>query len=116
MNLDFKPHKPDRMNQVNELLKHEVAELVQRETQGKFVTITEVDTARDLKNATIWASILNPQKEEIIEHLNSIAYEFQSVLGKKLDLRNIPKLYFKLDTSGERAARVDQILDREKKN
>lgn len=114
MDIDFKPHKPDRMAQVNELLQHEIAQLVQKETQGKLVTVTDIETARDLKNATVWVGILGGQKEEIVEHLNSIAYEFQNILGKKLDLRNIPKLYFKLDESGQRAAKVDQILDKEK--
>lgn len=114
MDIDFKPRKPDRMARVDELLKEELAPLVQKETQGKLVTITDVDTARDLKNATVWASTIDKEKHEIIDTLNDLAPEFQHELGQRLDLRYIPKLYFKLDKSGERAQRIDEILERER--
>lgn len=113
MDIDFKPHKPDRIPRVNELIKEELAPLVQKETQGKFVTITEVNTARDLKNATVWLATIDKDKDEIVEHLQDSAHKFQQTLGRKLDLRNIPRLYFKLDKSGERAQRIDEILERE---
>lgn len=115
LNIDFRPKKPDRMKKVNELLVHEIAILVQKETHGKFVTVTQVETARDLKNATVWVSTLDLEKDQIIEFLNQSAHEFQKSLGKKLDFRNIPRLYFKLDESGERVQKIDKILDRERK-
>ena len=92
MDIDFKPNKPDRMERVDELIKEELAPLVQKETQGKFVTITEVDTARDLKNATVWVATIDKDKNEIIEMLNDIRHEFQHDLGERLELRNIPRL------------------------
>lgn len=113
MDIDYKPGKPDRMARVDELLKEELAPLVQQETQGKFVTITDVDTARDLKNATVWVATIDKDKDEIIDHLQDSAHEFQHDLGQRLDLRYIPKLYFKLDKSGEKAQRIDEILERE---
>jgi ribosome-binding factor A len=103
------------MKQINELLKEELAFLVQKETRGKFVTVILVETAKDLKNATVWISSLDPEKKQIIEFLNKSAHEFQKILGKKLDLRNIPRLYFKLDESGEHAQKIDELLDQERK-
>ena len=116
MDIDFRPKKSYRMKQINELLKEELAQLVQRETRGKFVTVTLIETAKDLKNATVWVATLDPEKDKIIEFLNQSAHEFQKILGKKLDLRNIPRLYFKLDESGKHAQKIDKILDREKKD
>ena len=113
MDIDFKPSKPDRMPRINELLKEELAQLVQKETQGKFVTIISIETAKDLKNATVWISTLDKNPKEIIEHLNDSTHEFQHELGQKLDLRYIPKLYFKIDKSGEHAQRIDEILESE---
>ena len=113
MDIDYKPHKPDRMERVDELLKEEIAQLVQKETQGRFVTVTDVDTARDLKSANVWVATIDKDKDEIIDTLNDLAGEFQYSLLERLDLRNIPKLYFKLDKSGERAQKIDELLERE---
>lgn len=106
-----------RMEKVNELLLHELSSLIQRETLGSFATVTEVKTSPDLRTAKIWIALplkaKKEQNDQMIAQLQNKAHFFQKILGKKLDLRYIPKLHFELDTAGEHAARVDEILRRE---
>ena len=56
-----------RIERVNALLREEIAGLLTREIQdprlGTMVSITEVDTSPDLRNATVRVSILGSQDE-----------------------------------------------------
>ena len=50
-----------RINQVNELIKQELNDLLVSElefTKGCLVTITAVETSKDLRHAKIWVSVL----------------------------------------------------------
>lgn len=78
-----------------------------------FVTIREVEVNRDFTQAKVYYSVFGSDEEkreahEVLErHLGLLRAE----VGRKVRLRNTPELLFIQDETGERAARIHQLLD-----
>lgn len=100
----------NRINKVNQLLLEELAKLIREELGEKLVTVLAVDTSADLKNAKVWISVFGQNEEEILKELEDKTVFFQSFLGKKLFIKNIPKLSFFVDKSSQRIAKIEQLL------
>lgn len=104
-----------RILQVNELLKHEISEILQREMQDPRldgVTVTEVRTSRDLQHAHVFISCLARAEERagVQAALDRGAGHIRYLLGRRVRLKYIPELRFSLDDSYERANRILEIL------
>ena len=110
-----------RMEKINELIQQELSKIIHKEYQlkkGLIATIQEVETAADLKTAKVWISIfpdLEKDKEKYIEKLQAKAGEIQKILSPKINLKFTPKLQFKLDKTGIKVQKIDQIIEGEKK-
>lgn len=107
-----------RIQRVNNLLRHEISELLQRQVKdprlGTFIIVTEVSTSPDLKYAKIFVScIASPEeKQETLSVLAAAAGFFRRELAKRLDLPRIPELNFQWDDSIERGDRLLQLIDK----
>lgn len=106
-----------RQQRVSELLREELSELMReakdpRLAQG-LTTITEVQVAPDLRNATVFVSHLGDQGEVlgVLAALNAAVHHFQRELGHRLDLKHIPAFQFKHDVSLERGARLAALIN-----
>ncbi len=86
----------------------------------EFVTITGVKLSPDLQLASVQFRIIDPKKQEETRiALDRAAGVFKTKLAKALDIRRVPDLRFFFDTSAERGASVDAMLDlirKERKN
>lgn len=103
----------NRINKINQLLLEELAKLIQEEQFEELITVTAVETASDLKNAKVWLSIFGHQSEEkVLKKVVEKASYFQSYLGKKLFIKNIPRLSFCIDKSGQRVAKIEELLSK----
>lgn len=102
-----------RMNRVNELMKREIASIVQREFEWKngLVTISEVVTTQDLKEAKVFVSVLGGSEKGVLEKLRSNRAEIQSLVSKRVVLKNTPVLSFRADHSAERGVDMVNLLD-----
>lgn len=104
-----------RTSQLNELIRTITAETILKDLNldpGIFVMVTHVDVAPDLKNATIFISVLPDNKAAstflyVSRHLGKIKH----ILSKKLTIRFIPNLLLKLDTVEREASKIEHILD-----
>lgn len=78
-----------------------------------LVSITDVQVTRDLSYATVYISKIasNKEKEEIIEILNKAKGFLRSTLSKKMSLRSVPELNFKLDSSLEYGQKIEHLLN-----
>jgi len=90
-------------------------ELLQREMKDPrigFVTITRVETARDLGSARVWVSVLGTPEEQTsaIAALTSAAPWLRRQLGDRLTIRHIPQLDIRHDDSIEAGDRVLKLL------
>lgn len=106
--------KHDRMRRVNELLRETIAEEVRRLKDPRigFVTITGVATAPDLRNATVYYSVLGDDEDvaATAEALRHAAHHVQEGVGAQVRIKYIPKLRFELDPSIAAGAKMDRLL------
>lgn len=92
-----------RMLRVNENIKQVISLIIMREIEdprikNNLVTITKVDTAKDLKNAKVYFTCLNEEKKtEVLEGLNKAKGVIFSLLKKELTIRHVPNLIFYYD-------------------
>ncbi len=110
--------KVDRLNQI--ILK-EVTEIIQFQLKDPsigFITITDVDVTNDLSYAKIYVSFLGKKErnEAGMKALQRSKGYIRSELAKKLTIRKIPDLIFKLDETLEKSRKIDEILHQIHKN
>ena len=104
----------DRLLRVNALLHREIAEALYKVFAGGgidlgAVTVTHVETAPNLRNATVFVSILGHADERgtLLSVLTRHAAALQSHINKDCHLKFTPRLRFQYDPSIERG---DQVL------
>lgn len=105
-----------RIQRVKNLLRAEISTILLRKIKDpriSMATITEVDVAPDLKNASVYVSVYGDREhqEEVMQGLGSAAHFIRSELMKVLDLRPVPHLHFVLDESLARGAHTLDLLD-----
>ena len=104
-----------RLDRVNQLIKEEVSAVLQRELKDPrlgFVTVTDVETSKDLRVAKIFVSVLGDDKQWAgsMAALGSARGFIRNWLRQHLDLRVTPDLDFRPDRSMEHAAKIQSLL------
>jgi ribosome-binding factor A len=106
------PYK--RSKRVGDLLREEIADIViykLKDPRIGFITVTGVDVTDDIKNAKVYVSILKDEdKETTLEILNSAKSFIRSELSKRLRMKFIPSIEFRLDVSIDYGSRIDKLL------
>ena len=75
------------------------------------ITISEVKVSADLRNATVFFFPLAGKDYDKLEAvLNPISGKIKGVVGKKMHIKRIPDLHFKLDDSFEKAQKVEELI------
>lgn len=81
--------------------------------EGISITVTEVKISPDLKNSTAYVSALGGKEpEDFANILNEISPQIRHVLASKVNFRYMPKIYFKLDDSFERVAKINSLFSK----
>ena len=112
------PRNVDRMTRVNELIKRELAGLIEEGrvwANNILVSVTTVNTSTDLRNATVGISIFGgtpSEKQKIMTELDLRKVKWQDDLASELGFKHTPVLSFKIDTSIERGDRVFALLNK----
>ncbi|MCY3768294.1 MAG: 30S ribosome-binding factor RbfA [Gammaproteobacteria bacterium] len=106
----------DRTRRVAELVKREVAVLITRELNDariNTVTVTAVTVSRDLKQATVYISSLDPEMErgETERLMNRSSGYLRNLLSKNLEMRVTPALRFQYDTSIQRGIKMTRLIE-----
>jgi len=103
-----------RIDQINELIKQETGKIILENIEfdpGTFVTVMSVDTSNTLETATIWISIYPEGKAgSSLEVLNKRIGEIQKLLNRRLALRFVPRIQFKLDKSEQYASEIGEVF------
>jgi ribosome-binding factor A len=107
-----------RKLRVQDLLREEVALIIQREIRDPgmgFITVLGVKMSDDLKDAKIYLSIYGDEehKTATLAALKRSRNYIKFLLGKRIHLRNMPELHFVIDDTYEKAARIEEILKKE---
>ena len=114
--------KSQRQLRVGEELRHLISNVLLRETfydqiiQNNNITITEVNVSPDLKNAKVFVMPLGGENKcEVIDSLNKANGRIKKLISSNINLRQIPKLQFKIDETFEYAKKIENILQKIKK-
>jgi ribosome-binding factor A len=102
--------KSERMMKVNELITQRLASRLAELWGGRsgVATVTGVETAPDLRAATVWISLYGGATEEDVE---PFYHELRGELSG-LSLKYVPRLEFKIDRSGDYAQSLDEVFRR----
>ena len=108
----------ERMRRVDEGVREVVSSALTgpaRDRLGGFVTITDVRTSPDLRNATVYVSVFGPKKarETTFEALEDLRIGLQGEIAANLRMKNTPILAFEYDDSADRATKVNELLNEE---
>ena len=127
----MKPVKKDtnRIAKVNSLIQHELGPILHEflDWQRGLVTITKVDTSKDMKWAKVWISIFpgvlpkNPSKKDvlntpevmdikILDFLKKNIYDIQGEVNKHFATKIIPRISFHLDTTPRYAQHIEELV------
>ncbi|MEE8330121.1 MAG: 30S ribosome-binding factor RbfA [Thermodesulfovibrionia bacterium] len=108
-------HPYKRSVRVKDLIREEVADIIMHKLKDPrlgFITVTEAWTSDDLRHARVYVSVLEEtKKDESLKILISSARFIRSELSKRLKMKFIPELSFKLDKSIEYGKKIDRILN-----
>ena len=114
--------KSQRQLRVGEELRHLISNVLLRESfydqiiEDNTITITEVNVSPDLKNAKVYIMPLGGEnKFEVLDSLNKSNGRIKKLISSNINLRQIPKLQFKIDETFEYAKNIENILQKIKK-
>lgn len=104
----------NRLPKINKLIKEHISEIISRELDlkpGVFITVSKVDTTPDLRYTRVFLSIF-PEKEigYAIKTCEKELYKIQGKLNKKLSLKPLPKIEFKVDVTEAQADEIEKLL------
>jgi len=104
---------PYRIERLNELLRSELATMINKEDflDNGIITITKVKCSSDLRQAKVFVSIL-PEglTGTAIKRINTHNKYFIRELGKKLKLKFIPKINFIIDGTEPYVAQIEETI------
>lgn len=101
----------ERIQKVNALLASEVGKaLGTLGSPGTLATVTAVETAADLRQATVWISTL-PDDPEAWPAIEALRPALQEHVAARLTLKHTPKLTLAHDHGQAHAAHIDRLLE-----
>ena len=106
-----------RIERVNGVLRQEISALVLSQLNDPrlkgLISITQVRTAPDLRNARVYISVMGGEalRQEALDGIRSSAAYLRRELRNRVSLRYIPFLKFDLDDAMLEADRLMRIID-----
>ncbi len=105
-----------RADRVADLLKEEVANMLLFEikdprVQG-LVTVVSVKVTKDLRHADFFVSITGGDQEEkeAMKGLSKASGFIRRSLGRRIRMRRVPELHFKLDETFKEQERLERLF------
>ena len=105
-----------RQAQIADAIQQRMSVLIQRELKDPrigFTTVTAVEVTADLKYARIFVSVMGTPEEQraTMDALASGRGFIRRELAQSLEMRAVPEIQFRLDTSGEYSDRITRLLN-----
>ncbi|MCD5413605.1 MAG: 30S ribosome-binding factor RbfA [Clostridiales bacterium] len=107
-----------RTNRINEEVKKVISSTIRTDLKdpriASMTSIVDVDVTRDLSYVTVYISVLGSDKEkrETLEGLKKASGYLRKEIGKKVKLRIVPEVIFKMDTSIEKSFEIFETLSK----
>jgi ribosome-binding factor A len=105
----------ERIRRVNESVRAVLAEAVGelKDPRIGFVTLTGVETSNDLRQATVFVSVLGSERkrELTLAGLDAASGVLQGRIAKELHMKRTPQLTFQYDPSVAEGVRMSKLID-----
>ena len=101
-----------RIESLNSLIQEEVSRIVAKEVDFTdcIVTITRVDTSSDCSKSDVFITVMPDKKEkDALKSIYSNIHEVQKKINKKLKMKYVPRLCFKIDEGVKNLYKIDQF-------
>ncbi len=107
--------REQRLQKINEEILRELSGLIARLKDprlGGLISVTRVDTSRDLSVARVYVSVLTGETpaDQVVKVLQTASAHLRHELAHALTLRHTPALRFVADVSIVRGAGVQKIM------
>ncbi|MCW2996196.1 MAG: rbfA [Conexibacter sp.] len=104
------------MRRVDEAVREVLGDAVTHDLKDPrvgFVTVTEVRTSADLRQARVFVSVFGTDEEKAatIQGLASAHGILQTRIARELRLKHTPALMFMLDDTAEKAAKLEALIE-----
>ena len=103
------------MRRVNESLRAVLADAIGelKDPRIGFITVTGVDTSTDLRQATVYVSVLGSERKRAksLVGLEAAHGVLQRRIASELRMKRTPQLTFEYDPSVERGVRMSKLID-----
>jgi ribosome-binding factor A len=106
-----------RIDRIEEQLRIELSEVIEREIHDPRVgltTVTAIKVSPDLRHCRVFVTVLGDatQRKKALEGLRSAASFIRRSLSQRLaHMRRIPELSFDYDEAVEKGMRIEELLD-----
>jgi ribosome-binding factor A len=104
----------ERIVKINKHLQKVFGEILHEQADRPadvMVTISKVETAPNLKSATVWLYVFPiEQGEAVLTHLKNQMYDLQGAMNRELDMRPLPRLMLRLDHGAQHAESIEKKL------
>lgn len=97
------------MQMIDELILQKISKQIQEIFPGEFVSITKVETSKDLSYAKIWVSKID-DPDGFVKLLEGRVKEIRHNLSQESSLRIVPFLKFVPDHTSEKANQIEELI------
>jgi len=108
-------HPYKRSARVSDLIRQEVADILLNKIKHKdlgFITVTGAKVSDDLRHATIYLSVMGDDDgKKTVHKISSSSSFIRGELAKRLQMKFVPSLSFRIDESIAYGRKIDSILD-----
>jgi len=111
--------KQHRIERINQFILEEVTKIVRDKVShpevSPWLSITKVETSKDLSISKIYVSVMEKEmekKEATIKALNHSSGYIHFELRKILKTKRVPQLKFFLDLTQDNVDRINQLLNK----
>lgn len=102
----------NRIDKINSLIQKQVGNTILPIMKGEngLVTVSRVETSRDMKWTKVWISTVGADDTHIMKVLEKNIYEIQGDLNRALGMKIVPRIQFFLDTSPRYVDRINELI------
>lgn len=106
-----------RKQRVESFFKREIARIINQELNDPrlgIITVTDVAMSNDLKNATIYVTVLGDAGDKLKALERAKGY-IKKIVASRVSMKFMPNIAFEMDLSLQYGERIDHLLDEIKK-
>lgn len=104
-----------KIERIADMIQQELSYILQlevRDSDIRFVTITDVHVTNDLSFAKVYVTVLREDKrKETLQALKDASGFLRKELAKRVNIRHIPELQFVYDESIDYGKHIEELID-----